>query len=166
MFQSVLQHLTTVVMGLLAKCRFKPFKNWAIRRLIRKYHVDLTCIEEPDIEKYANFNEFFTRALKPESRPIASSPLAVASPADGFISQIGDIREGQIIQAKNATYTVDRLIGRSAHPYGLNHGRFVNIYLSPRIIMSPYAFCRKTKRNDLYSWQSIFSESCIRRDHS
>lgn len=131
MFQSVFQHLVTWYMGLLARCRFRPFKIWSIKRLIRKYGVDLSCVEEPDIEKYIHFNAFFTRALKPESRPIAEDPLAIASPADGFISQIGQIREGKMIQAKNIDYSVDRLLGCDARHYSLEQGRFVNIYLSP-----------------------------------
>ncbi len=119
-------------MGLLAQWRFRPFKNWAIKRLIRKHQVDLSCVEEPDVEKYPHFNAFFIRTLTPESRPIAGDPLAIASPADGFISQIGAFHAGKIIQAKSIDYSADQLLGCDARRYGLDTGHFVNVYLSPR----------------------------------
>lgn len=131
MFRRVFQHLYSWYMGLLAQWRFRPFKNWSIKRLIRVYGVDLSCVAEPDIEKYSNFNEFFTRALKPESRPIAENSAAIVSPADGFISQIGDFKTGKIIQAKTVYYSVDQLLGCNAKHYNLDIGCFVNIYLSP-----------------------------------
>lgn len=131
MSQSVFQHLITWYMGLLAKCRLRQFKNWSIRRLIRKYGVDLSCVEEPDIEKYPDFNAFFTRALKPESRPVDPTLQAIVSAADGFISQIGQLQEGKIIQAKGIHYSVDRLLACDARHYRLEDGQFFNVYLSP-----------------------------------
>ncbi len=38
---------------------------------------------EPDPYAIASFNEFFTRALRPDARPIAAGAAAIACPVDG-----------------------------------------------------------------------------------
>ena len=78
-------------MGHLTHCRNPAFKNLFIRAITQMYHVNLEEALEPDINSYGCFNEFFTRPLKPEARPITRKPGALASPADGFLSQAGTI---------------------------------------------------------------------------
>ncbi len=50
----------------------------AIRRFVVRYGVDMAEAAQPDIGAYTTFNDFFTRALKPGARPIATAPLCVA----------------------------------------------------------------------------------------
>src|SRR5581483_5381015 len=94
------QHGLSRLTGILANCRWKWFKNWAIQRLIRVHHVDLSEIVSTHLEDYPTFNSFFTRRLRPECRPIAPGAGQIASPVDGTISQIGSIRKNTILQAK------------------------------------------------------------------
>lgn len=120
-------------MGHLTHCRNPAFKNLFIRAITQMYHVNLAEALEPDINSYGCFNEFFTRPLKPEARPITRKPGALASPADGFLSQAGTIAEGRIIQAKGRDYSVvDLLGGDSARAAPYLDGTFATIYLSPR----------------------------------
>ncbi|MEX0615673.1 MAG: archaetidylserine decarboxylase, partial [Methylophaga sp.] len=84
-----------------------------------------------DINAFEHFNAFFTRALRPEVRPLAASELL--SPVDGNISQLGDIHSGRIIQAKGQDYSVAELLGNDAvMAEQFAGGQFATIYLSPR----------------------------------
>ncbi|CAL1239549.1 archaetidylserine decarboxylase [Candidatus Methylocalor cossyra] len=127
------QHPLSRLVGRLARCRQPLLKDLLIRAAVACYGVDLSEAEPADIRAYRCFNEFFTRALQPGARPIASEPGAVVSPADGRISQFGPITEGRLLQAKGKTYGVTELLGgdpERARPF--QAGSFVTIYLSPR----------------------------------
>ncbi len=102
-----------------------------IRRFVRKYGVDMGEAAESDIARYASFNDFFTRALKPGARPIADAPLVC--PVDGAISQFGRIEGDQIFQAKGHRYTATALLaGDAALAQRFRDGSFATLYLSPR----------------------------------
>jgi len=127
------QHGLSRLMGSITRCRNGAFKDAMIRSFIRLYGVDMEQALEPDPAAYGCFNEFFTRALRPETRPIASEPGAVICPADGTVSRIGAISEGRIIQAKGKDFSVVELLGGHAENAKLfADGRFATIYLSPR----------------------------------
>ena len=117
--------------GCLAEVKNERVKNYLIQRFIAKYEVNMieAYIEEP--HAYASFNEFFIRRLKPEIRPLAKAD--VISPVDGCISEIGCIQQGQIIQAKNKTYSVQELLAcNQAVSEQFIDGRFATLYLSPK----------------------------------
>lgn len=127
------QHFLSRLAGLVSNCRKTWFKNWLITDFIRRYKVDMSCALEPDPHKYENFNDFFTRALKPSARPIAQEPTAIVSPVDGCISQLGNISTGKILQAKGFNYDVEQLLGGSsqrAAPF--SNGKFMTVYLAPK----------------------------------
>ena len=102
-----------------------------IRWFIRRYGVDMSEAVQPDITVYASFNAFFTRALRPDARPIASAQWVC--PVDGAISQFGGIEGAHIFQAKGHQYTAQALLGGEAEmaQYYAN-GYFATLYLSPR----------------------------------
>ncbi len=90
--------------------------------------IDINEARRP-IESYDTLNEFFTRDLKPEARPIASCD--VVSPVDGRISAFGRVTEETILSVKNQRFNVDELVGtNAAHAWLLNSYYFI-IYLSP-----------------------------------
>lgn len=132
--QLVLPHqFLSRIIYYLMRWTWRPWKRLMINTLSRAYRIDLNDAQEPDVEAYASFNAFFTRALKPEARPIESQGGALVSPADGRISQLGRIREGRIVQAKGLDYTVTELLGGHADEAALfEGGGFATIYLSPR----------------------------------
>ena len=102
-----------------------------IRRFVRKYRVNMAEALNSDIASYASFNDFFTRALKPGVRPLASADLIC--PVDGAISQFGPISDDQIFQAKGHRYSTTALLGgNAALAEKFRHGSFATLYLSPR----------------------------------
>ncbi len=102
-----------------------------IRWFCKRYNIDLSNAKDPNPNNYACFNDFFTRALKSNARPIASITNAIISPVDGHISQIGKIEKNQIIQAKGHKFTLADLIGTEHAPKFIN-GNFATVYLSPQ----------------------------------
>ncbi len=126
------QHWLSRATGFLAEMRYPIWlKNWVIKRFIAHFDVDMSEALEPNPEAYANFNEFFTRPLTADARPIAID--TVVCPADGAISQIGDIEQGRIFQAKGQWYTtVELLGGDTARAAQFDEGSFATIYLSPK----------------------------------
>ena len=125
-------HLLSAIMHAVTRIEWPPLKNYIIRRVIDVYNVDLASASEKHIENYASFNAFFTRALAPEARPIATG-ANVTSPVDGTVSQAGNIQEGRIIQAKQHSYSLSELLGGNEQLASeFNQGKFATIYLSPR----------------------------------
>lgn len=105
----------------------------AIRLFSRVFNVNLAEAAEPNPEGYATFNQFFTRAIKPELRPWAVGENVLASPVDGCISQYGKIEAGRIFQAKGHDYSALELLGGDeARAAPFQSGQFMTIYLSPR----------------------------------
>jgi phosphatidylserine decarboxylase len=127
------QHGLSRAMHRLARCENRAWKNALIKTAVRFYQVKLDEAKEPNPEAYPSFNAFFTRALKPEARPLCADGDALLCPADGAISQIGEIAEGRILQAKGKHFSVAELLGgdaERARPFA--NGKFATIYLSPR----------------------------------
>lgn len=104
-----------------------------IRWFAKKFNVEMQDAIDADLLSYPTFNEFFTRPLKPEARPIAPASDAIACPADGRISAVGDINDARVFQAKGIDYSLLSLLGGDGEATErLGNGRFVTIYLSPR----------------------------------
>lgn len=116
----------------MGKITASRFSRLAIQRYIRHYKIDASIIEKP-VTEYRTLKEFFTRRLKAGARPIAPGHDVIVSPVDGTVSQLGDICEGTLIQAKGKEFSVTELLGGSEEEakryYG---GKFITIYLSPR----------------------------------
>ena len=102
-----------------------------IRWFIRKYGVDMSEAENPDIASYSSFNDFFTRPLRIGARPLAAADFIC--PVDGAISQFGAIDDDQMLQAKGRHFTTTDLVGGDTALAALfRHGSFANLYLSPK----------------------------------
>jgi phosphatidylserine decarboxylase len=126
-------HALSRLMSVLTHADYKPLKNVFIQQIIKHYGVNMAEAAEADIQAYASFNHFFTRALKPGARPIAPAANAVVSPADGVVSQAGPITDGRIFQAKGKDFTATELLGGDARrAEAFNNGAYTTIYLSPK----------------------------------
>ena len=89
--------------------------------------------QETNPHAYPDFNSFFIRRLKPALRPITAGEYDIASPVDGIISQMGNIKAGKLLQAKERDYSLcDLLAGNEAHAQAFKEGYFATIYLSPK----------------------------------
>lgn len=124
------QHALSRAAGALAASEAAWVRGPLVRAFARAYGVDMAEAERPDLASYRSFNDFFTRSLAPGARTIAPAPDAVASPADGVVSQTGLVDRGELIQAKGVRYSLDALAGACADP-AFEGGAFVTVYLSP-----------------------------------
>ena len=80
-----------------------------IRWFVRRYGVDMNEAVTSDMDSYTSFNEFFTRPLKSDLRPLAAADFVC--PVDGAISQFGAIDDHHILQAKGRRFTTTELVG-------------------------------------------------------
>ncbi len=127
------QHGISRLVHAFARLRIGWIKNPFTRWFIHRFDVDLSEALEPDYRAYPDFNSFFTRALKPEARPIDPAPDAVVSPVDGRVSQAGRIDGDAVFQAKGHTYSVHTLLGETRRWTDVfRNGVFTTLYLSPR----------------------------------
>ncbi len=127
------QHLLSRLVGWLAETRIDAIKNAFISHFARQYQVDMAEALEENPLAYENFNAFFTRALKEGARPIDAEAGSIVCPADGAVSQLGDINGDAVFQAKGHYYSLNELLGgdeERARPF--LGGKFATIYLSPK----------------------------------
>lgn len=127
------QHLLSRVAGWFASSTIIPLKNTLISRFVRAFDVNMEEAIEENPLNYASFNDFFTRELKPDARPIAQEDNGITSPADGAFSQLGAIENGRVFQAKGQDFTTEELLGGTIEDAALfKQGEFATIYLSPK----------------------------------
>lgn len=129
------QQLLSRFAGFVAKLQHPTaLKNWIIQRFIQRYQVDMSLALYEDPKSYPDFQSFFTRALKPEARPITHSPNTLICPVDGTVSQAGRIEQGRIFQAKGFHFTLNELLGQtdSNEARAFTSGQFATFYLSPK----------------------------------
>jgi len=121
----------TILAGRVARARGGAATRWLIRRFVAHYGVDMAEAAEPEVARYASFNDFFTRPLRDGARPMSQADFV--SPVDGAISQLGAINDHHMVQAKGHRFTTTALLGGDAElAAAFRHGSFANLYLSPR----------------------------------
>lgn len=121
----------TAFAGLVAGAQGGRLTTSLIQWFVKRYQVNMAEAANPDIASYATFNDFFTRALKADARPIAAADFIC--PVDGAISQFGLIQKDQIFQAKGHHYSSTALVGGDAALAAqFDNGSFATLYLSPR----------------------------------
>ncbi|CAG0910962.1 unnamed protein product, partial [Cyprideis torosa] len=145
-------------------------KPWLSQTLIRWYakqfKVDVSQALETDLTRYPSLNAFFTRALKPEARPVDPTENAFVSPADGVLSETGPIDKKSLIQAKGSHYNLDELLGghtELAAPF--IDGDFATVYLSPRDYHRLHMPCDATLTEMIYVPGRLFSVSLMTTRH-
>lgn len=118
-------------MGKLADHKWSPRVERAVVGLYsRAYDVDLAdCARK---ENFASFDDFFTRTLKDDARPIDASPNAIVSPADGRLDAMGSIDERSTFFVKGRDYRVAELVGSEEEAARYAGGVGCVVYLSPR----------------------------------
>ena len=123
------QHFTSRLVGRIASSKNYVVKTLLIHLFKIFYKVSLVNAKIQRVEDYNSFNEFFTREITIESIKDKQTSGLIFSPAEGMISQIGEIRDEKLIQAKGHSYSLAELSGLDIEPYA--GGSFITIYLSP-----------------------------------
>jgi len=133
-FQYILpKHTFSILAGKLAGVRSIWLKNLFIKQFAKAYQIDMSIAVEPELTNYACFNDFFTRAIHLDSRPIDPDKNSFCSPVDGAVSQFGEIESGRIIQAKNHHFSALELLGGDLEQARFfKEGEFCTIYLAPK----------------------------------
>jgi len=94
-------------------------------------HLDLSDAKK---QEFASLHECFTRELVPGARTVNPYPALMTSPCDAIVGALGDIRQGQVFQAKGFPYQLETLLGQSPHsqpwPALLEGGKFLTLRLT------------------------------------
>lgn len=139
------------------RVRVPWFKNALVRGFLKLYPVDMQEAAQSDPCRFASFNDFFTRELKPGARPIAADPGAIACPADGVISEAGAIEGDRLLQAKNRHYTLSELLAAQPWAGQFEGGTFATIYLAPFNYHRVHSPLRGQLRETVYVPGRLFS---------
>ena len=138
------QRLRFLSLALLPKKNFSRLCGWIadqrwpsyllhqilIRSFVRYFNVDLSeCPQK--LKDFQTFNEFFTRPLKPEARPISTEKNALICPVDGTIGFFGTITQEILLQAKGKEYLLTDLLQDSFVAHEYEGGIYLTIYLAP-----------------------------------
>ncbi|MES2199983.1 MAG: phosphatidylserine decarboxylase, partial [Chlamydiota bacterium] len=106
----------------LSKCKVKPFIN--------KFKVKTEEFLLP-VEKFASFNDFFIRKLKPEARPIANGTQEAILPADGRYLVFPNIEEADGFIVKGKKFSLEELVGCKELASSYQKGSMVIARLCP-----------------------------------
>ena len=129
--QFVPQQKLSRAAGRLAASRHPLVKRTFIRSFAKAYNVTLDEYERDSFNAYESFNDFFTRELKDNARLIDSADNGIVSPDDGVISQLGQINDHKLLQAKGREYDIGQLLANSADGDYFADGSFATVYLAP-----------------------------------
>ncbi len=77
---------------------------------IEKYGLDIAEMARPP-DHFESFNDFFSRRLKPEARPIDPDPQSVVFPADGRHLGFADVSASDQFYAKGQRMNLEALLG-------------------------------------------------------
>lgn len=152
------KHLMSRGIYAIARSESRFVKNTFLRIFLNLFDINMAEAVQPNPYAYRTFNEFFTRALKPGARPIAIESEFLVSPVDGTVSQVGELLNESLLQAKGQHYTLQELLaGDEESITTYRNGSFACIYLAPynyhRIHM-PYA---GTALKNIYVPGDLFS---------
>lgn len=118
--------------GFIASKELGSFTELLINSFIKYYQVDLSEAEVENPKAYKTFNAFFTRALKKDARSVAAEKAALVNPADGTLSEFGEIYKDAVLQAKGHYYSLEALLGGDKQDAKtFQSGSFYTTYLSP-----------------------------------
>lgn len=100
-----------------------------LQQFVDRYGMDSSEFARP-IEEYTSFNDFFTRTLKPGSRPICQGNT-IALPADGRHSGWQDLADMSGVFIKGQSFDLPALLGDAELAEKYAHGSAVLSRLCP-----------------------------------
>jgi phosphatidylserine decarboxylase len=122
----------TALVYRIARIRNVAIKDFLITRFVALYGVQVDDVELDVPGDFETFNDFFTRQLADNARPIDASADSIVSPVDGTLSSAGQIRGHSIFQAKGLDYSLEDLLAtdmQEAQRY--IGGTYATLYLAP-----------------------------------
>mgnify|MGYP000648263062 CR=1 FL=1 len=126
------KHGVSKLVGFLARAKLGFVSTGLIKAFIKAYDINMDEAKHSDPKHFKTFNEFFTRELDDGVRPLVDGDEKIAHPVDGTVSQLGPIKDGSLVQAKNHYYSVLELLGGDQDLADkFEDGDFATIYLAP-----------------------------------
>lgn len=123
-------HALSRFIGVIANSKIPFIKNTFISWFMKRYQVNLSDAIIQDPKQYQNFNDFFTRKLLPNARPLAET--AIVSPVDGSVYHFGEISDGKLFQAKNHYFSLTDLLAHDKASKTFEKGAYATLYLAPK----------------------------------
>ncbi|MDX8430796.1 MAG: archaetidylserine decarboxylase [Candidatus Algichlamydia australiensis] len=114
--------------NLYGRSQRSPKSKKKILPFIERYQLDATEFQDLP-ETFVSFDDFFTRKLKPERRPLASTDLIL--PADGRYLVYPKIDEGRAFKVKGQPYCLEKLLRDKALAKQYIGGALVIARLAP-----------------------------------
>lgn len=123
--------------SLLGKAARVPLPAAFSKALVSGYSqlfgVDLSDVDPSALDQgYRTFDDFFTRSLLPEARPVTQDPKVLVSPCDGYLRESSIIEKHSKVRAKGHAFDLESLLGDEAWARDFIGGRQTTIYLHPR----------------------------------
>ncbi len=108
-----------------------PYSKRKIQKFVKDLDINLSEAQRDKIEGYKNFNDFFARELKVDSRPLCLDEENLVSPADGKILAYENIDINNILQVKGSYYSLKEFIQDEALAMEYTGGICVVVRLAP-----------------------------------
>ncbi len=106
------------------------FSSNKIPSFIENFNIDMT-MSKKKVDEFASFNDFFTRELTSDARPINKDENILVSPGDGRITAYENIDLDNIVQIKGLTYSLRELIDSDTIASKYSNGICVILRLCP-----------------------------------
>ncbi|SSY80205.1 archaetidylserine decarboxylase [Alysiella crassa] len=160
------QLAVTRLAGWFAEKEWGGTTHFVIKQFARAYKINWDEAKKSQATDFKTFNEFFTRELKDGVRPIVSGSHQLALPADGRVSECGNIKDDLLLQAKGHFFTLsDLLAGDSELVQKFTNGSFITTYLSPRDYHRVHMPCAGVLRKMIYVSGELFSVNPFLAQH-
>ncbi|NPA36644.1 MAG: phosphatidylserine decarboxylase [Chlorobi bacterium] len=105
----------------------KPESAEKIPGFVEKYGIDLSIAQK---QKFDSFNDFFTRKLKPEARPVDTCSAVVVSPADGKIFILSNVAD-EDFYIKGVRFNITKFLNDSVLGEKYGDGIMAIVRLAP-----------------------------------
>ena len=123
-YEKKLGRLTTKAIA--SRAWFSRWYGWKMSRpssakliagFVEQFGIDLSEARKA-LHEFTSFNDFFTRELKPEARPMPLSQDGISFPADGRHRLIQNLKKPHTLWAKNEPFTIASMLGPLAFGAG------------------------------------------------
>jgi phosphatidylserine decarboxylase len=145
------QRFLSTLIGWLATRRLPRRIETMLLRLYANIYSVNSAEAECAISDYDTVQEFFTRRLRLQARPISTEKDCVVSPCDGRVCEAGLATSGKLLEAKGSLFTLRNLLADDALADRLTGGAYLAVYLSPR----DYHRVHSPVNGQIVSWRHI-----------
>jgi len=116
------------LVGKFADMRMSKF---LIKPFIEKYNIAIDEARYTNISDYTSLNDFFTRKLQPNTRPIDKDGESIISPVDGLLYAIESIGSHTELFVKGKKFNIARFFQNKKQATQFYGGTLIVIYLAP-----------------------------------